>query len=93
MSVKDLEKDDVVIFRMDEHNDGHVSEYDGHVQFLSDSGVHVLYLSGHHSRNDLVPWADIIAKVDLSKPRIKLKTAPYNGHFVVFNDTLPSELV
>ena len=76
---------DEIIFYCDEYRDNNISEYNGSVQSIDALGVDVLYLSGFHSRNDSIPFSDIIAKVDAAVPRIKLKNAPYNGHFVEFN--------
>lgn len=76
---------DTVIFRCDEYRDGRMTEFDGHVQTVSEKGVDVLYLSGHRSRNDFIEWKDIIAKLDMSKPRVTLDNAPFSGHFHVFS--------
>jgi hypothetical protein len=79
---------DVVIFRIDSSRDGYIQEFDGHIQIINDKGVDILYLSGYKSCNDFIEWDDILAKVDLSKPRIRLNNAPFSGHFDVFNDTV-----
>jgi hypothetical protein len=83
--MKDVKEDDVIIFRVDEYRSGSKSEFDGNVQFVREEGVDVIYLSGYKSRNDFIPWSDILAKVDMSKPRVSLESAPYEGHFQVFN--------
>lgn len=84
MSKKDLKPDDVIIFRVDEWRQGTKSEFDGHILSVNKKGVEVLYLSGYRSRNDFIPFADIIAKVDMSKPVITLKNAPFTGHFIEY---------
>ena len=74
-----------LIFRCDEYRDGVITEYDGHVQIVDEEGAHVIYLSGYKSRNDFIPWKDIIAKVDKRKPWISLQgDAPYSGNFIEF---------
>ena len=78
----------VVIFSCDEYRNGNTQEFDGHVQVIDDKGVDVLYLSGYKSRNDHIKWADIIAKLDMRKPYIKLDNAPFSGHFVQFDTVL-----
>jgi hypothetical protein len=70
-------KDDTIIFRVDEYRDGRISEFDGIVQSVKDAGVHVIYLSGYRSRDDFIPWFDVIAKVDRSQPIIELENAPF----------------
>jgi hypothetical protein len=79
----------VIIFRCDEWRNGNKTEFDGHVQSVREEGVNVVYLSGYRSRNDFIPFSDIIAKLDKSRPHVKLKNAPYNGRFVEF-DTSPN---
>ena len=78
---EDIKKGDTVIFRVDEFRDGHITEFDGEVYSVSDRGVDVKYLSGYRSRDDLIPWSNVIAKVDMEMPYIQLKDAPYSGHF------------
>lgn len=75
---------DTVIFHCSPYGDGDIGEFDGLVLSLSDTGIDVSYLQGYKSMNDKVPFTDVIAKVDFSQPRIKLKNAPYSGHFVEF---------
>lgn len=88
MDIKEMQsvtkEGDTIIFRVDEYRNGNVMEMDGNVLYQTPKGVEVLYLSGYRSRNDLIEWKDIIAKVDLSKPRVKLENAPFSGHFHVF---------
>lgn len=79
-----IKENDVIIFRVDEYRNGNPLEFDGHVLWVRHDGVEVLYLSGFRSRNDFIPWSDIIAKVDLRQPKVKLDNAPFSGHFVVF---------
>lgn len=76
---------DTIIFRVDEYRDNRMLEHDGQVIFIKDQGVEVVYMSGYKTRHDIIPWQDVIAKLDLSKPYIDLKKAPYKGHFDVFD--------
>lgn len=76
---------DTIIFSCSEYNNGEFSEFDGTVLFVDKESVDVIYLSGYRSRNDSVKYKDIIAKVDISMPYIKLENAPYSGHFIVFD--------
>lgn len=78
----------VVICLVDEYRQGKKEAFDAHVQRVQDNGIDVIYLSGHRSRNDFVPWVDVLAKVDKRKPRIKLKNTPFSGHFEVFDKPL-----
>lgn len=74
-----------LIFRCDEYRDGNITEYDGHVILVGDKGADLIYLSGYKSRNDFIPWKDIIAKVDKRKQWITLQgEAPYSGNFIEF---------
>jgi hypothetical protein len=75
---------DTLIFKCDESRDGDVSEYDGEVQIINVDTVSMIYLSGYRNRNDDIKFDDVIAKVDLSQPKIKLVDAPYKGNFIVF---------
>lgn len=84
-SEETIKKEDVIIFSVDEYRNGNKQEFDGNVLFVKEDGAEVIYLSGHRSRNDLIPWEDIIAKVDMSQPRVKLENAPFSGHFLVFS--------
>lgn len=82
-----IKVDDILIFSVDEYRDGDICQFDGHVQNIRDDGVDVIYLSGYRSRNDFIPWKDVIAKVDLEKPYISLGDhAPYSGNFIVFDE-------
>ncbi len=83
-SKETLKEGDKIIFRFAEYHDDDLLEFDGTIYDVRDDGVDVLYLSGHRSRNDLVPYNQIIAKVDLDAPRIRLENAPFSGHFAVF---------
>lgn len=80
-----VKQDDTVIFLCDEYRDGRKECFDGKVLHTTDQGAEVLYLSGYRSRSDLIPFEDIIAKVDLSMPEIKLDEHPYRGHFIKFS--------
>ena len=79
-----VKEEDVIICLVDEWHSGDKSAFDGDVVSVKDDGVDVIYLSGYRSRNDFIPWADILAKVDLSQARVNLANAPYEGHFQVF---------
>lgn len=83
-----VKKGDVVIALVDEWNDGRKMAFDGHVQQVREDGVELLYLSGHRSRNDFVPWADVVARVDRGKPRITLGDTGFVGHFDTFGSHL-----
>ena len=74
-----------LIFKCDEYRDGHICEFDGTVQMISEKGVEVIYLSGYKSRNDFIPWKDIVAKVDKRLPYVSLKDVAFSGHFLVFS--------
>jgi hypothetical protein len=80
-----VKKGDTIIFNVDEYRDGSIDQFDGHVLSASDQGVSVVYLSGYKSRNDDISWSDVIAKLDKRKPYIKLKRAPFSGHFVEYD--------
>jgi len=82
---EDLKPGHTIVFKCDEYNNGEVSEFDGEVISVEDTGVHVIYLSGYKSRNDFIPWKDILAKVDKRKAYIQLPNAPYSGRFVVYS--------
>ena len=82
---KNLLEGDTVIFLCDEYRRGEKSAFDGQIQFVNDETVSVIYLSGYKSRNDDIPYEDILAKVDKSKPWVELEVN-YSGHFQVFKD-------
>lgn len=84
--MKNIIEGDIIIFRVDEFRDGNIQEFDGNVLFVNNKGVDVVYLSGYRSRNDFIPYKDVIAKLDKSMPSITLKNAPFTGHFVEYND-------
>jgi hypothetical protein len=44
----------------------------------------VIYLDGYKSMNDFIPWSDVVAKYDESKPRVK--AGDYRGSFEVYGD-------
>ncbi len=79
-----IKVNDTIIFKCDEFRNNDVQEFDGHVQIADEKGVHVVYLSGYRSRNDFIPYSDILAKLDKRKPYIKLTNAPYSGHFIEY---------
>ena len=76
---------DTIIFKCDEYNNGDIQEFSGQVQYIDEKGVGAIYLSGYRSRNDDIPFEDIFAVLDKSKPWIELKYAPFNGHFIEFD--------
>jgi hypothetical protein len=84
-SQETLKVGNTIIFKCDEYNDGNPQEFDGQIQFIDENGVHVIYLSGHRSRNDHIPWENVLAKLDKRKPYITLSNAPYSGHFIEFS--------
>jgi len=81
-----IKVNNTIIFRCDEWRDGNKSEFDGQVQLVREKGVDVVYLSGYRSRNDFIPFCDIIAKLDKRRPVKSLKNAPFRGHFVEFDN-------
>lgn len=85
-SVKDLKIGDIIIFLCDEWRDGQKSDFDGNILSVSETGVDVVYLSGYRSRNDFIPFDDIVAKVDKSMPEIKLNRANYRGRFIEYSN-------
>jgi hypothetical protein len=74
---------DVLICMIDEWNEGEKHAFDCYITGIRESGVDVCYLSGYRSRNDFVPWEDVVAKVDKSRPWVKLEIG-FSGHFEVF---------
>ena len=80
-----VRKDDTVICRIDEYRNGELDWYDGTVISQTAKGVNVVYLSGHHSRNDFVEWKDIYGVVDLKKRWTTLRELgiPFSGCFRV----------
>lgn len=76
---------DTLICMIDEWGRGEKSAFDGHVTWMNSRGVDVSYLSGYRSRNDFVPWADIVAKLDMSQPRVLVADGAFEGHFAVFS--------
>ena len=79
---------DDLIFNVDEYRRGKKEPFDGTVISVQATGVDVIYLSGHRSRNDFIPWCDIIAKADLKMPKVTLENAPFTGHFLIFEQGL-----
>jgi hypothetical protein len=84
-SQENLKVGNTIVFKCDEYRNDNPEEFDGQIQLIDKEGVHVLYLSGHKSRKDHIPWTDILAKLDKRKPYIKLSNASYSGHFKEFN--------
>ena len=87
MKAKDsIKVGNTVIFFVDEYRKGKKEEFDGQVQSIREDGVSVIYLSGYRSRNDFIPWEDVVAKVDGRKPYKRLERASYSGKFLVFEE-------
>lgn len=86
-SIDNIKPDNTIIFNCDEYRDGNVNQFDGQVLYVTEEGAEVVYLSGHSSRNDLIPWKDILAKLDKRKPYISLSNAPFKGHFIEFSSS------
>jgi len=84
-SKDNIKVDNTVIFKCDEYRRGDIQEFDGNVQRVDDKGIDVIYLSGHKSRNDFIPYSDVLAKLDKRKPYVKLTNAPYSGHFIEYD--------
>jgi hypothetical protein len=84
-SADKINKGDTLICMIDEWNEGDKESFDCHITSFEETGVNVIYLSGFRSRNDFVPWEDVVAKVDLGKPWIDLEGTVYKGNFEVFN--------
>lgn len=69
---------------IDEWGKGEQDAFDCHITSIRKDGVDVCYLSGYRSRNDFVPWADVVARVDKSRPWVQLEIG-FSGHFEVFS--------
>ncbi len=72
-----------VIFLVDEWRNGEKSDFDGSVTSVTDTGVDVCYLSGFRSRNDFIPWSDVLAKLDKRRAWVKVPDTCYSGHFLL----------
>ncbi len=48
----------------------------------------LIWLQGHHSRNDTVAFDDIVAVVDLSAPSCAPEHLGFSGHFQILNEIL-----
>ena len=85
-SAKNIAVGNTIVFNCEEYQ-GQPDVFDGSVQLVDEKGVCVVYLSGYKSRNDFIPWKDIIAKLDKRYRWITLKgNAPYSGHFLEFDN-------
>lgn len=80
-----IKKSDVLICMIDEYRQGKKDAFDCHIISMKENGVDVCYLSGYRSRNDFVPWTDIVAKVDMEQPVILIADGAFRGHFTVFD--------
>lgn len=81
---------DTLICLIDEWGRGEKRAFDGYVTRVTAKGADVCYLSGYRSRNDHVPWGDVVAKVDNRRAWVDLREAVapdvnYTGHFLVFS--------
>jgi len=76
----DVKEGDTIIFKRPSMN-GYTNHYDGDVLGVAEDGVDVCYLEGYKSRNDRVPWENVLAKLDRSLPWIQLKCGVFNGNF------------
>lgn len=85
-SQNEIKIDNTIIFNVDEYRDNHIVDFDGKVQNVSENGVDVIYVSGYKSRNDFISWKDIIAKLDMRRPYVKLKKSSFSRHFLEFGD-------
>ena len=83
-SKENIKPNDVIIFLADEWRDGTKTD-DGNALSVSSGKVELMYLSGHRTRYDVIPYSDVIAKVDKSQSRIKLDNAPFMGYFLQFD--------
>lgn len=65
---------------------------DGTINFIDEENkrVDMLWLEGYRSRNDTVPFEDIVAIVDLSINDI-VKIGPFRGHFKVLHKEIEPE--
>ncbi len=82
LSIKD---DDTIICMIDEWNEGRKFPFDCHILYRNSAGFDVVYLSGYRSRNDFVPLEDVIAKVDMDMPIVRI--TGFSGHFKVFDES------
>ena len=82
-SALDVGLGDTVICLIDEWRSGEKTDFDCNVTSIADDGIDVIYLSGYRSRNDFVPWADVLAKLDKRAARVSVPGTSYEGHFVL----------
>jgi hypothetical protein len=80
-----VKPDDVLICMIDEWGKGEKEAFDCHITSIRKAGVDVCYLSGYRSRNDFVPWADVVARVDMTRPIIRVADGAFRGHFEVLS--------
>ena len=66
INCSDLNPNDIVVFYVDVYHEGKKSVYDGNVISINkhNKTVSVVYLEGYHSRNDDIPFEDMLAKAD-----------------------------
>lgn len=81
---------DTVIAMVDEYHRGEKCAFDGTVMHVNKEGVDILYLSGYRSRNDFVPFRDLLAKVDKSAPHVAVPDTysdaiAFTGNFQLFS--------
>lgn len=70
---------DQILCLVDEYHNGNKEQTVGTILYFHKGYASIVYLSGHHSRNDDIPKEDIQAVVDESKPWITI--GQYSGYF------------
>lgn len=71
-----------VICEIDPYRDGEIGEYDGYITYVGKDSVHVNYLYGYKSFDDMVKFEDIVALVDETKQCEYYKTESFSGHLI-----------
>ena len=80
-----ISKKDILICMVEEYAEQGKEAFDCTITSIDDDSVDVLYLSGYKSRNDTVPFSDVVAKVDLKQPVSLVADGIFKGHFLVFD--------
>ena len=62
--IKDLKRNDHVLFKFDPYQEGVEKYYSGHVINVYGRFVSVSYLCGYKSLDDMIPYDNMIAKFD-----------------------------
>jgi hypothetical protein len=81
-----INKNNILICMIAEYRGEEKQAFDCHITSIEEKGINANYLSGYRSRNDFVPWKDIVAKVDKRKKIINLKDMGFRGKFEVFDN-------